>query len=227
VPTTTRRRTTKAANPPAADAPRLTPVPSFDQAHPPTILPTDDGQDILTSSPRLNDPFGNASPLFVAGDVSGTGPAPDTRTGTSSAGTTPPTAAEARRSTSRLLGVVVAITAGLAARALWRAGRAFREPSKEQIKDFADPVAAILIRHFDVSRINADLEDGVTALGVAGEWALEGPIAPRVFGPVDQIGMEQIPQADNPDPVTPAAPNPPDVWHQATRDPQATVTYQE
>lgn len=203
--------------------PFLVPVPTFDQTRPPPSLPTETGQDVLTASPKLG-AAGDFSPLS---DVSGTGPEQATPTADSSVGTTPPTAAEARRHTGRLIGVVVVIVAGVAAKLLWRTGRALREPSKEQVKDFADPLAAIAVRHFDVTRLNADLADAAAAAGAASEWALDGPIAPRVFGPVDQIGMEHIPQNA---PTTPAAPAAGDVWHHATTEPAAsrpTVTYQE
>jgi hypothetical protein len=207
------------------------PVPTFsDQI--PAPAPDDDPAETLTTSVPLGEASGS-----VFGTPSVSDPAPATRTATSSGGTTPVSRAATERNAAKVVVAVVAIVCGAASLALGRLGRRLREPTADQVADFAEPVAAILARHIPAEKLNADVADLAKASVPVSEWMRGGPIAPPAAGPVRHIGMEHAAPVDPVDPVDGgggAYPPPPivedqiaeDAWHLATRDPNAHVTFQ-
>lgn len=92
-------------------------------------------------------------------------------------------------------GIVIGLVGlGLAAAswALHRSGRSLRRPSKDQIRDFARPVGALIARHTDLSWLGDDIKDISEAAAVVTDYASEGPIAPPLERVV-QTGMETAP----------------------------------
>jgi hypothetical protein len=116
------------------------------------------------------------------------------------------------QATAKIIVGAVGVTIAVASWVLMQRGRKLRRPTRDQIKDFARPVGAILARHTDLSWLGADIEDLGTAAAVVTDYTTDGPIAPRV-DPVVHVGM--------PDHDTPTDP-PPDP---RPTPPTATVTY--
>jgi hypothetical protein len=102
-------------------------------------------------------------------------PAPSaTRTGTSV------TSDEPEADPKVVVGLVVALTGiGITAAAVavrrFR-GRRLRKPTTTQVRAFARPVADILLRHFDLVRLNKDLASAVEAAGAVGAYIDDGPL---------------------------------------------------
>lgn len=142
-----------------------------------------------------------------------------TRMGTSSE-TPPRSKAETVRTAAAVIGAAIGVVGMLAGIVAARAfGRMLRQPTPDQRREIARPLAAIAQRRLDLTKWSPDLVDGTAAAEAFGAYLSDGPVAPRLAR-VEHIGMEhhdeQTAAADNPEPVTPAAPSAAQVWHDAT-----------
>lgn len=95
-----------------------------------------------------------------------------TRTGTSSPGSKPKHADVALLVVG-CLGLVVLAAAGLVR---WRLRAQLRRPTDDHLEDVAGPVARILMRHVDLSKLPADLGDVIAAGTAVGHYVNDGPL---------------------------------------------------
>lgn len=220
--TPTRRKSARAAASPPP--PPLAAVPTF--RAPEVDLPGPPAEEDMplieerTTGPTLpNRPgFGEHWPPYA-----GVGGQDTIRTRTGISSETPaPSKAETVRTATAVIGAAIGVTMMLAGIVAARAfGRALRQPTKDERRDIARPLAAIAQRRLDMTKWTPDLVDGVTAAEAFGAYLQAGPIAPRLV-PVQHIGMEHGQEfaggetPDNPEPTTPAAPNAAQIWHDAT-----------
>src|SRR3982751_5765620 len=79
-------------------------------------------------------------------------PAPRARTDTSSAGDP--------KVGARVIAGLIALACGIAFTAFSRRGLIFRQPTREQVDDVANPLGAIIARHLPTDIIGPDLLDG-------------------------------------------------------------------
>lgn len=110
------------------------------------------------------------------------------------------------QATAKIVVGLVGVSLALGAWVLAQRGRRLRRPTRDQIRDFARPVGAILARHTDLSWLGADIEDLGAAAAVATDYATDGPIAPRI-DPVVHVGMPDQAPVDDPTPPAPVYPN--------------------
>lgn len=148
--------------------------------------------------------------------------AEDTRTATSSGGTTDEpaaTPADIGMAVAGITGLVLLLVDGLLRRTV---RRRLRHPTKAQLRDFGAPVGAILARHADIKKLSPDLFDILRAGNVAGAWVNEGDLTSPAGPRVEQL----VDQADEPDVAAPAAPaDPAPAWAPATLAGAAGVSY--
>lgn len=148
---------------PAFSRPAEPPSPS----QPPPNLATPDQPDTIQAA--------ELGPGDVERDLPIPRPAPSgTRTATSA------TSDEPEADPKVVVGLVVALTGiGVTAAAVavrrFR-GRRLRKPTATQTRAFARPVADILLRHFDLVRLNKDLASAVEAAGAIGAYIDDGPL---------------------------------------------------
>jgi hypothetical protein len=213
--------------PAAAPARPLSPVPTF--LHPQeTDLPGPPAETDMplieerTTGPTLdNTGPGPGVPWPPYGDV-GSQDTIRTRTDHSSETLNSGTSkAELGRNAGILLAGILSVTAGALAVILARTGRQLRRPTRDENRAIARPLARIFVRHVPAEFITADLADLGEAGAAIEEYVAAGPVAPRLQ-PIEHIGMEHggdfSPDfsPDDPAPVTPAAPNARQIWHDAT-----------
>lgn len=221
--TTTNRRT-KARGPAVApvNAVPLAAVPQFRPPVPDLPGPPAE-RDMPLIEERTTGPTLPNSPGFGASwpPYGGVGDADTirTRTDTSSDQTPTPSRAETIRTATAVIGAAIGVAAMLAGIVAARAfGRMLRQPTKDERREIAGPLAKIAQRRLDLAKWSPDLVDGTAAAEAFGAYLQAGPIAPRLI-PVQHIGMEHGAdpiQADNPEPTTPAAPSAAQIWHDAT-----------
>lgn len=71
--------------------------------------------------------------------------------------------------------------------------RKLRKPTKDQTREFAEPLGRILARHVDMSIFGPDLLDLAEVGNAAASYIDDGPITDRIMPAVVQVGMEQEP----------------------------------
>lgn len=98
-----------------------------------------------------------------------------TRTDTSASPGSKPKHADITVLVAAVLGLLVLVPV---AYINWRSRGtlAFRKPTEHQTKDVASPVARILMRHIDLSKLPADLGDVLAAGAAVGVYVNDGPL---------------------------------------------------
>jgi hypothetical protein len=140
--------------------PRLGLIPTFSQPPPPNPdhnPPDQPPPPDLYSEPPTQRPDRNATP-----------------TPTSSPGSKPSTQ-DAAALLIGLLGLAV-VGAGLLVRWRTRNNRRLRAPTDKQLRQMAEPLAAIGLRHFDSDLFNRDVADLTRAGAALGAYITDGPL---------------------------------------------------
>lgn len=153
-----------------SDPEGFSPIPGFSQ---PETSPYSTRNPSSPQSP--SDPPGNGSLSDPTGPTSTRPGTPDagTRTGTSSRGSGGKgdgDPVEAGKLVAGLLGLALAIAAGLLKRS---SRRVLRTPTKSQLKDISDPLGRMLVRHADMSALGPDLTDFIQAGSATGAYLTE------------------------------------------------------
>ena len=69
--------------------------------------------------------------------------------------------------------------------------RKLRRPTREQVKDFSEPIGRLLARHVDMSIFGPDLLDLAEAGSAFDNYLSDGPLTDRIAPAIVQVGMEQ------------------------------------
>lgn len=146
-------------------------LPTFTQPPPPPASPPQDPE-----SPQLSPlrPVDQLPAPFTRGPGRAATPT-DTSFDGEPASVDKPTAAETTALLVGLLGLAVAGAAFVINRRLG-GGRRLREPTPRQTSNVAAPLGRILLRHADISWLNADLADAIKAAAATGAYMNDGPL---------------------------------------------------
>lgn len=91
---------------------------------------------------------------------------------------------------ARVVAGLIALACGLAFTAFSRRGLVFRQPTREQVDDVADPLGRIIARHLPTDIIGPDLLDGTAAAAAVHGYVIHGPLITRPDSPLP----EEMPQ---------------------------------
>jgi hypothetical protein len=115
----------------------------------------------------------------VGADLPTLEPTPDgTRTRTSDSPGKAPTKAEI---TGLVAAVLAALAGGIAVAVRWRRGVRLRRPTGGQLREIAEPVGSILVRHLEITRLHGDLVDGLKAGAALSGYLEDGPLLEYVY----------------------------------------------
>jgi len=147
------------------------PEPTYSPDPDPTLTPLGTKATPAPGTRRLHPGDGSGSPSELVPQKPGRDES--TRTETSSPASRPVTTAEA---TALVIGVLSVVTAGAAFLVQWRARRKLREPTGQQRRDIATPLAKILMRRADLSMLGPDIADLLQAGAATGAYLGDGPL---------------------------------------------------
>lgn len=87
---------------------------------------------------------------------------------------------------ARVVAGLIALACGLAFTAFSRRGLIFRQPTREQVDDIAEPLGRIIARHLPTEIIGPDLLDGTAAAAAVHGYFIDGPLVERPDSPLPE-----------------------------------------
>lgn len=85
-------------------------------------------------------------------------------------------AADPKATIALMIGLLGALFAGVGILTRVRRGYRLRQPTKRDLRDMAEPLASIALRHLPAALINGDLADAAAVAAALSSWAEAGPI---------------------------------------------------
>lgn len=87
---------------------------------------------------------------------------------------------------ARVVAGLIALACGVAFTAFSRRGLIFRQPTREQVDDVANPLGAIIARHLPLDIVGPDLLDATAAAAAAHGYVIDGPLITRPDSPLPE-----------------------------------------
>ena len=87
---------------------------------------------------------------------------------------------------ARVVAGLIALACGVAFTMFARRGLIFRQPTRGQVDDVADPLGAIIARHLPLDVVGPDLLDATAAAAAAHGYVIDGPLVVRPDSPLPE-----------------------------------------
>lgn len=87
---------------------------------------------------------------------------------------------------ARVVAGLIALACGVAFTLFSRRGLVFRQPTRGQVDDIADPLGQIIARHLPTEIIGPDLLDGTAAAAAIHGYIIDGPLVERPDSPLPE-----------------------------------------
>jgi len=87
---------------------------------------------------------------------------------------------------ARVVAGLIALACGVAFTVFSRRGLIFRQPTRGQVDDIADPLGAIIARHLPLDVVGPDLLDATAAAAAAHGYVIDGPLITRPDSPLPE-----------------------------------------
>ena len=87
---------------------------------------------------------------------------------------------------ARVVAGLIALACGVAFTMFARRGLIFRQPTRAQVDDVADPLGAIIARHLPLDVVGPDLLDATAAAAAAHGYVIAGPLVVRPDSPLPE-----------------------------------------